>query len=65
MLKHANEQIEAMLQLVREASERPGIQWTRVTRTSIVLAFVFFAVVYPALAFWLGMEYEATRVLLP
>ncbi len=64
MWRQSHDQIERLSALIREASQRPGVSWNRVTRLSLALTVLFFGVLYPALAFWIGVEYEATRALL-
>ncbi len=59
-MKHWNEQTEGIARSITEASHQKGIQWTRVTWYSWSLAVILFVIVIPALAFYIGMEYQQT-----
>ncbi len=63
-MKHLNEQTEAIAKLIADASRMKGIQWNRVTWSSMWLAVLLFCVIIPALAFYFGMEYQKTVVLI-
>jgi len=60
-MKHWNEQTQEIANVINEASKREGIQWTRVTWYSWWLAIFFFALVLPALSFYIGTQYQLTK----
>lgn len=59
-MKHLNEQTRGIAESISEASRMKGIQWNRVTWYSWWLAIVLFCFVIPALAFYIGVEYQKT-----
>lgn len=61
MMKHLNEQTEAIARSINDASHMKGIQWNRVTWYSWWLAIFLFCVVIPALSFYIGVQYAETQ----
>jgi len=56
-----NSQIEMMKKAIDDASHEKGIIWNKVTWYSWTLAIILFFFAIPALAFYIGMEYQKLK----
>jgi len=56
-----NSQIALMKKAISDASSEKGIQWNKVTWYSWTLAVLLFFFAIPAVAFYVGMEYQALQ----
>jgi hypothetical protein len=56
-----NSQIELMKKAIDDASHEKGIVWNKVTWYSWTLAVILFFFVIPAIAFYVGMQYQALQ----